>query len=68
MYYKLTPEAVLNQFDEQNSTSTLQNRKILIDNFKSFIQSRNSKELEQVMRFITGSTVIPVLPKIKVFI
>ena len=65
LYYMLTAEIVLNQFE--NRTITQQNRNILHNHFKAFIRSRNSAELEEVMRFITGSTIIPVSPKIKVF-
>jgi hypothetical protein len=67
LYYKLTSKVVLEQFDHYQIVKNDQ-QKSLYDNFKTFIRSRNLSELKKIMKFITGSTILPVKPKIRVFI
>ena len=73
LYHRFTYDIVIDQFDSEYIENQIRSRyrpqhQILYDKFKETLKLMNEDELKNVIRFITGAEIIPVLPKIKVFI
>ena len=70
LYSSLTNEMILNQFDHTiiNITNDTYKKKLLWNEFVKYINSLKTQEdREKVLRFITGSTRIPLEKKIQVY-
>ena len=70
LYSSLTNEMVLNQFDLTviNITNDSSKKKLLWDEFVKYVNSlKTQNDREKVLKFITGSTRIPLEKKIQVY-
>ncbi|PKB95910.1 hypothetical protein RhiirA5_507128 [Rhizophagus irregularis] len=71
LYYKITYDIVIDQFDSEYIELQAQSHdkpqyRLLYEEFKELLRSMDEEELNNVMKFATGSSIIPALPKIKV--
>ncbi|CAB5357147.1 unnamed protein product [Rhizophagus irregularis] len=72
LYYKITYDIVIDQFDseyieQQARSHDKPQYRLLYEEFKELLRSMDEEELKNVMKFATGASIIPALPKIKVY-
>uniref|UniRef100_U9TNE5 Uncharacterized protein n=1 Tax=Rhizophagus irregularis (strain DAOM 181602 / DAOM 197198 / MUCL 43194) TaxID=747089 RepID=U9TNE5_RHIID len=71
LYYKITYNIVIDQFDSEYIELQAQSHnkpqyRLLYEEFKELLRSMDEEELNNVMKFAIGSSIIPALPKIKI--
>ncbi|POG58761.1 uncharacterized protein OCT59_002527 [Rhizophagus irregularis] len=71
LYYKITYDIVIDQFDseyieQQARSHDKPQYRLLYEEFKELLRSMDEEELKNVMKFATGASIIPALPKIKI--